>query len=345
MRKVSDMAEQGPDKAISDVEPVALAEPTIAESSPEPLAEQQPLTPQKPRRGGFFGGLIGGIVAAGLGYGLAQYVPKGWPLQDTSTLQANLDAQAAEITALKQQLAALPPAQDLSGLTAEIAALQSKLAELEARPTTALDQSAALKDLQAQIEALKSAPPDPAAAQAFLQEAEAAAAKIRADAEATAASANAKLALASVRSALENGAPFAESLTQLGEAPAALSDLAGTGVPTQQQLIESFPAAARTAIDAALRENMGSSWTDRATNFLRTQTGARSTDPHAGTDADAILSRAEAALNAGDLKACLVEMDSLPAIAQTEMAAWRAQADKRQAALEAVAGLEAQMNK
>ncbi len=290
MRKVSEMADQGPDKAAPDAEPVALTEPTLAETGTEagtetvanPQDRSQPLAPQKPRRGGLIGGLIGGVLAAGLGYGLAQYVPKGWPIQDTSGLQANLDAQAAEITALKQQLAALPPAQDISGLTAEIATLQSKLAELEARPGPASDQSAALNDLQAQIEALKSAPPDPAAAQAFLQEAEAAAAKIRADAEATRLAANAKLALASVRSALENGAPFAESLSQLGEAPAGLSDLASSGVPTQQQLIDSFPAAARRAIDAALRENMGSSWTDRATNFLRTQTGARSTDPHAG---------------------------------------------------------------
>ena len=81
-----------------------------------------------------------------------------------------------------------------------------------------------------------------------------------------------------------------------------------------------FPTAARAGLEAALRADMGSSWTERATNFLRAQTGARSLDPREGDDPDAILSRAEAAVSAGDLATALTEIAALPEPAQTAMA-------------------------
>ena len=99
--------------------------------------------------------------------------------------------------------------------------------------------------------------------------------------------------------------------------------------------------AARAALDAALRADMGQSWADRATNFLRTQTGARSTTARAGTDPDAVLSRAEAALRAHDLATALTEIAALPAPALAEMAAWQALAETQLAGETAVAGLAA----
>ncbi|MBV5276525.1 hypothetical protein JZU56_01410, partial [bacterium] len=68
--------------------------------------------------------------------------------------------------------------------------------------------------------------------------------------------------------------------------------------PSAQALQASFPDSARTALEAALRANMGESWSERVGNFLRTQVGVRSLTPRDGPDPDAILSRAEAALTA-----------------------------------------------
>ena len=98
-------------------------------------------------------------------------------------------------------------------------------------------------------------------------------------------------------------------------------------------------------LDAALRANMGASWAERATSFLRTQTGARSLEPREGNAPDAILSRAEAALASGDLVVTLAEITTLPAEAQPALAEWRVIAETRLAAALAVADLAATIGK
>ena len=75
---------------------------TAAEHLPEPAAAKSP-----PRKSAWVGSILGGVIAAAAGYGVAQYVPKGWPLQDTSALESALAAQAQETAMLKAQLAAL----------------------------------------------------------------------------------------------------------------------------------------------------------------------------------------------------------------------------------------------
>lgn len=326
-----------------DTKPFVLDEPDLVvppKPTPDPQMRHPTPLPSPQRRGGFAGGVIGGLIAAAVGYGLAQYVPQGWPIQDTSALQQALDAQQKLTADLQARIDAFP---DTSALNQQIAAQDARLKAIETRPDAAASTKA-LTQMQSQIDALKSAPVagiDPAAIQAVMAEAEAAAAKIKADAEATAAQASAKLALAEVKAALDSGAPFAASLAALGEVPAALTDSAQSGLPSLMSLTDSFPAAARAALDAALRADMGSSWTDRATNFLRTQTGARSTTPQEGSDPDAVLSRAEAALRSGDLTTALAEISTLPEPAQAELAAWRAMAEKRQAGIAAVAALSA----
>ncbi|MGB8622217.1 MAG: hypothetical protein WCD16_05310, partial [Paracoccaceae bacterium] len=74
---------------------------------------------------------------------------------------------------------------------------------------------------------------------------------------------------------------------------------------------------------------------DRIGAFLRTQFGARSLTPREGNDPDAILSRAEAALNAGELKDALDEIATLPEAGQQAMSGWVAKAQKRADALAA----------
>lgn len=341
---------------IPQTAPMAVAEP-------EPLPEPAAPKPVSARKGGFIGGVLGGLIAAGAGFGVAQYVPNGWPLADTSALTAQLAEQAKQIEALKAQIPApdtalqdriaqleAATAPDLSPLDTRLAALEQRLAAIEAMPMgdgASPAAMAALKALQAEVLALKTAT-TPAAVQALtaqaeeqLQAAEASAAQIKADAQALAQAAETRAALGRMQAALDSGAPYAAVLPGLPEVPAVLTNAADTGLPTLAALQDAFPIAARSALEAALRANMGESWGERVTSFLRTQTGARSLEPREGTDPDAILSRAEAALAKGDLPTTLSEIAALPTEAQTALADWRATAEQRLAAAQAVADLAA----
>lgn len=353
--------------ADTDTTEEITAEPApVVQAGPVPEPMPNP-TPAPARRGGLVGGVLGGLIAAGAGFGVAQYVPDGWPLADTSALTAQLADQAKQIDALKAQIpapdtalqdrvAALETAAvpDLSPIDARLAALEQRLTAIEsmpmgdgASPSAMAAQDAAVKALQAEVQALKTAA-TPAAVQALtakaeeqLQAAEASAAQIKSDAEALAKTAETRAALGRLQAALDSGAPYAAVLPSLPDLPAILTDAAETGLPTLADLQDSFPAAARVALEAALRANMGESWSERVTSFLRTQTGARSLEPREGTDPDAILSRAEAALAAGDLPIALTELAALPAEAQAALADWHATAETRIAAAQAVADLAA----
>ena len=341
---------------IPEALPVAVPDP-IPESilTPEPTPKPAP-----PRRGGLVGGVLGGLIAAGAGFGVAQYVPNGWPLADTSALTAQLAEQAKQIAALQAQIPApdigmqdriaaleTAPTVDLSPLDTRLVALEQRMTTIESMPPGDGASPAALKSLQAEIEALKAAA-TPAAVQAItakaeeqLQAAEASAAQIKADAEALAKAAEARAALGRLQAALDSGAPYAAVLPALPDLPAVLSDAAETGLPSLTELQDSFAPAARAALEAALRANMGESWSERVTSFLRTQTGARSLEPREGSDPDAILSRAQAALAAGNLPTALTEIAALPPAAQPALADWRAAAEQRLAAAQAVADLAA----
>ncbi len=100
-------------------------------------------------------------------------------------------------------------------------------------------------------------------------------------------------------------------------------------------------AGARAALEAALRANMGESWTDRVSSFLRSQTGLRSLTPREGDDPDAILSRAEAALAQGNVAQTLTELEVLPPAAKPPLEDWTAQAKLR---LDAEAALAAMVD-
>ena len=150
-----------------------------------------------------------------------------------------------------------------------------------------------------------------------------------------------KSARAKLQAALDSGAPYGAAVADMAgqDLPAILTDNAQSGLPTLQTLRTSFPDAARVALDTALQANMGESWAERVGAFLRGQTGARSLTPREGTDPDAVLSRAEAALAAGDLPTALTELDALPPQAQAALTDWRAKADLRLQAATAVQGL------
>lgn len=331
------------------VEPVASAAPT-----PEPergavvVKRRSPLWP-----------VLGGAVAAVIGYGVAQVVPNGWPLGTTQDLTAQLADQAAQVKALQGQVQdltqRLQAASSLvdrvgkleaspAGNADQIAKLEARVAGLEARPSAG--DPAAIAALRSDVEMLKASgagvvsPELQASLDAKVKETEAKLAEVEKAAQASSEAALARAAVRQIVAALESGAPYATALGDLkGSVPAVLKDHAQTGLPTLQALQADFPDAARAALEAALRANMGQSWSERVANFLRAQTGARALSPREGNDPDAVLSRAEAATAKGDLSGALVEIAKLPPEGVAAMADWQARAQVRLDALAAVQAL------
>jgi hypothetical protein len=238
-------------------------------------------------------------------------------------------ALSDRLTAVESAVAAL----DISTISGRLDDVFSRLSALEALPGAGPGaSSAALTALQGRIAALEGAgTPGSEEISALVTQAEAslasAAAKaetLRTEATALAASLRAHAALDRLEAAVDTGAPFASAMQDLDgtDVPQVLIDLASTGIPALTDLQTTFPDYARTAMTEALQDNMGATWTDRVTNFLRSQTGARSLEPREGTDPDAILSRAEAALEKGDLTTAMTEIATLPDSAKVAMADW-----------------------
>ena len=351
--------------------PPVAAEPVevVAAQVPDKQVTDAPFNTQ-PRRGGFVGLILGGVIAAIAGFVLAQVVPDGWPTAVTNDLTTQMAAQDEKIGLLEDQLATVAPVTtpdpdvitrltalesksefDPQPLTDRIAALEARFTAIEKLPADGSGASAAaVAALQADMQALRDAATKASEGVALksetvLQEAESTAAESSKVTEALAAAVRRLAALGQLRSALDTGAPFAEYLVDLASestpVPAVLAESAESGLPTLPGLRLTYPPAARLALDAALRANMGESWSERATSFLRSQTGARSLNARDGTDPDAVLSRAEAALNAGNLTVVLTELQSLSPEAQLALADWRAMAQKRLDAEQAISALAA----
>lgn len=226
------------------------ATPLEAEVAPRPA----PPPPAQPKAG-FLPLVLGGVVAAGIGYGAAFM---GWlPTagqndgQNPELTQA-LSEQGVALAALQSQIAALatsaPQAAapvDLTPVMDEIAALSTqvgttvggfealaaRVAVLEDRPVATGDMGADAAAAQAATEALAAemtaemeaeraaaaarAAEVEAAAQAAAAEAEAAIAAAEAEAAKALARAEAEVALGQLRTALDTGAPFADALATI----------------------------------------------------------------------------------------------------------------------------------
>lgn len=356
-------------------QPVPQAEPARS-VSPSPPPE-----PTRSNGGLVFGMILGAVIAAGAGVGVVRFAPQmlgqssavSTVAADPAAAQALADLQA-QVAALSARLDGLPAADatlpdrvsKLEQMSPpDTAALQAGLDDLSARidalPTPSVAASPAVAapspELTAELQALRdqmaalqtgTAASDKAVALASeaeqrLTEARDAAAALTAATQAATAATLRQAALGRIGAALEAGVPYATALADLGgEVPPVLADHAATGLPALTALQAAFPDAARRGLEAAITADMGASWTERVTNFLRTQTGARSLTPREGNDPDAILSRAEAALAKGDVAAALAEVATLPDPAKAAMADWSAQADLRQQAVQALTALAAQ---
>lgn len=348
---------------------ILVSSPPIAEPEPPRVAEP---SPQKSR--GPLLPLLGGAVAAALGFGAAQLVPQGWPIAtpDTSATQA-LEARLLQTEAA---LKATPDTSDLTNrlkalegalaqneeLTAQIAQLQSELTALQSRPASLAnlpsgsDVSALLAPLQAEIEDLKSgltAARDTSAfdaeierlrqsAQAERQATEARAEETVRQARAVADATRADAAALRLRTAIDSGTSLQEALTDLEsigiDVPSSLTGNAA-GVRTLAELQVSFPEAARAALAASYKPQENAGISARLTAFFLGQANVRSLHPQEGSSPDAVLSRMEALIKAGDLTAALREADALPETAKDAISVWLNEAHDREEASEAAMAL------
>ncbi len=107
---------------------------------------------------------------------------------------------------------------------------------------------------------------------------------------------------------------------------------------------DSFPPAARQALSDSRSEGASGEVVGGFGSFLREQLNVRSVAPREGDDADAILSRAEAALREGQLQAALTEVAALPELAAAPLAGWVNQAQARADALTAANEISSSLN-
>ncbi len=157
----------------------------------------------------------------------------------------------------------------------------------------------------------------------------------------------ASYALAALSRAVDQGAPFTEELSVLAEfepsATVALETHAQTGVKSDVQMRESFDAAARRALAAAGQSEAGGGLSGifaRAKSLI----SVRPAIPMDGDDPGAILSRAENALEQGEIGFALLQLEDLPLPAQEAMAGWIADARARAEAQAAIARLTVQLS-
>jgi uroporphyrinogen-III synthase len=145
---------------------------------------------------------------------------------------------------------------------------------------------------------------------------------------------------ARLRQALEAGGPFTSSLEMLAPLASAdpqiaamrdeLSKVAPTGVVPVRVLAGEFPTVARAVIAADLADD---SFWQRVLGKLKSIVSIRRVGENTkGMEPDAILARAEAAVNAGDLGRAVGEMKQLKGAAAAPAATWVISAETHLAA-------------
>ncbi len=356
------------------------AEPKDATTAPAPVIKETIVE----RKAGFFPMLLGGVAAAVAGFGLSQYLgPNGWPFSDGAGFEAEisekLSDQEAQIGELESQLSALSPRIDkadkrysdieamiggivgrsndfgetLNDLEAQVSTMALHINLLEKRPMEDAVSPATIAAYQAELDKLV-ASVDAERAEMEKQRQEVAdlaqrAVEAEQSAQREALVSDLKIATATVIADVNAGKPFAASLepliaSNIVSVPEGLTSVADTGVPTQSDLLNSFPKAARQAL-ATARASEDDGTRPSLTSYFAAQLGARSVQPREGDDADAVLSRAEAAVANGDLEAAFKEIEGLSDDAKADMADWVAAAKTRFDAVSAIQAISAELNK
>lgn len=351
---VTDAVDDAPEDQPEEIEEAPVEE--ARDTTPAPAPEPQVIV----EKAGFFPLLLGGLVAGGLGFGAA-YQWLGGP---DDAVEAALRDQAQNVQALEDQLAELKSqlelaplaadidaslsgiGDDIAGLGESVGAIDTRLSSLESLPAASGDEggSASLLALESEMQSLRDLVQDQ---KSSLQEAAQDAAAIEQEAAQAARLETARAAMGRLQIAAATGDPFEAALGDLAantdiEIPADLTDLAANGIPDLDALQSGFPDMARSALALVRTENADDNVTgSRIANFLKAQTGARSVTPREGNDADAVLSRVEAAVKSGNLTDALAEIETLPEVGRAALSDWTGAASQRLGALNALNALSA----
>lgn len=312
-------------------EPAETAKPhfeeemsTLQMSKPETSKPASEPAPQ-PASGSFLGragaGLAGGLIAlagaAALQFGgvlpnlggnaeiatLKEEVAKlaAAPSFDAAPLLAEIQSAKDQITALDSRVSALPAS---AGDPASLKPLEDKIAELEAALAAGAAVSsadpAALQVLSDKVAALESAQPGPGGAPAVAL----------------------AIAASGLKAAIDRGGPFmAELETYAGVAFGSpdietLRPLAAAGVPSRQDLINGFDAAANAMLAASRTQDPDAGILQRLADSAKNLVKARPVGDIAGDTPEALVARMEIAIGRGDFEAALGEAVKLPPAAQ-----------------------------
>lgn len=317
--------------AADDVD-VELLDIELADADIESVADEVDNlvddVPEEAAKSGVLPLILGGVVAAILGFTAARsnmvdnFLPPSWRMnageialqsQITST-QLQLQTLTEKLSAMSSKLANASTADET--LSTQVEELVARVVVFENRPVVA---SAGSPDFGGDFATLRVvAEKQQAAIDALLMDARLA----EQTSQNAASNTLARAAANSIIAAIESGAPFAAALVDLEAAgatdiPEALRTVAGAGVVTLATLQDAIPDASRAAL-AATPAAADSGWA----GFLKRQLGARSVAPREGGDADAILSRVEGAVRQGQLTVALEEAETLPQEAQSAMSDW-----------------------
>jgi hypothetical protein len=291
----------------------------------------------------------------------------GWPKPPAATTTAVPVAPAvdpglsAQVQQLNDRLAKLeqrPAAAGNGGASVDLSPLTARLDALEKRPapTAAAAPSvdpAALKGLSDRIAVLEGKPAaDPQVGQdvtalkqqvsTLAQQATALTQQATSKQDAAASAQALVLAAGQLRGALSGSGPFQGELqavkalgsndAQLNQALDSIAPYAGKGIPTQPQLADRLDRQAGDIVRAALKGE-GGNWIKEVTGTLSTLvTVRRQGGDVVGDTPEAVVARAQAALNAGNLKGAVDEMSTLQGPAATAAAGWLTDAKARLAA-------------
>lgn len=296
--------------------------------------------------------LLGGIGAAVAGFILAQLTPDGWPIASNSarleTIEQGTTAIETRVSDTEESLSDLMGSiaaerdqrsviaaetdrqmtEQMARQTAQISALADTLTTLDQRLTELERRPAA--DGSASQAAIRSYDRELVELRAAIDDMNAEIRDLRANPVA-AETTTLHLALAELETAAMSGADFSLELAHVATLTATVVpdrlQSASAGISTVSELRAGFPTAARAALLQAHIRGENAKDGSGFGGFIRRQLGLRSLSPREGTDADSILSRAEAALMSGDLDRASQELSALDPEVRAALGPWADQFD------------------
>ncbi|OJF89861.1 COG4223 family protein [Pararhizobium antarcticum] len=335
-----------PSENMDTPETEARAESAAAAFAEEPTRAEEPVhdrtEPARPpsSAGALAAGILGGLITL-LGAGGLQYagvLPSLAPDTGSNVSQT----LAADVEALKVQLAAVPPASE----TVDLAPLETRLAELEqntaqAGSGTAADLSgleASITNLTNELAALKSGLADAQASTEtttteLSSRIEAAEKKI--DEPASDVQLARAVAVTALKTAIDRGGPFLAELDALKSIAAedpAVTGLAGdatTGIASRADMIRDFPSTADAMLEASEFKDPNQGVFSRLIDSASSAIRVRPVGSVEGEGPAAVVARIENKLTNGDFKGASLEWQALPEEAKSAGADFKTKLDQR----------------